>query len=66
MLINDFLKFSSATFPNDSLVKMAINVRFKVKIIRKKGNDTFTKNKGTMIDENEVATTQAKITNFKF
>ena len=66
MLINDFLKFSSATFPKDSLVKMAINDRFKAKIIRKKGSDTFTKNKGTMIDENEVASTQAKITNFKF
>ena len=65
MLINDFLKFNSATFPNESLVKIAMNDKFKAKIIRKKGNDILTKNSGTMIDENEVAITQAKIIIFR-
>jgi len=63
--MNDFLKFNSATFPNESLVKIAINAKFKLKITRKNGNEILTKNSGTMIDENEVATTQAKIIIFK-
>jgi len=63
--MNDFLKFNSATFPNESLVKIAINAKFKPKITRKNGNEILTKNSGTMIDENEVATTQAKIIIFK-
>jgi len=63
--MNDFLKFNSATFPNESLVKIAINAKFKAKIIRKNGNEILTRNRGTMIDENEVATTQAKIIIFR-
>jgi len=63
--MNDFLKFNSATFPNESLVKIAINAKFKPKITRKNGNEILTKKRGTMIDENEVATTQAKIIIFK-
>ena len=63
--MNDFLKFNSATFPNESLVKIAINAKFKLKITRKNGNEILTKNSGTMIDENEVAITQAKIIIFK-
>jgi len=63
--MNDFLKFNSATFPNESLVKIAINDKFRAKIARKNGNDTLTRNSGTMIDENEVAITQAKIIIFK-
>ena len=63
--MNDFLKFNSATFPNESLVKIAINAKFKAKIIRKNGNEILTRNRGTIIDENEVATTQAKIIIFK-
>ena len=66
MLTNDFRKFSSATFPNDSLVKMAINPMFKAKIRRKNGNEILTKKRGTIMDENEVAMTQAKIISFKF
>ena len=66
ILTNDFLKLSSATFPKESLVKIAMNPRFKTKIIRKNGNEILTKNKGTIIDEKEVATTQAKITNLRF
>ena len=57
MLTNDFLKFSSATFPNERRVKMAMNDKFSAKIARKNGNDTLTRNSGTMIDENEVAIT---------
>ena len=65
MLTNDFLKFSSATFPNESLVKIAMNDKFSAKIMRKNGNEILTRNSGTMIDENDVANTQAKIIIFR-
>ncbi len=59
MLINDFLKLSSATLPNDNLVKIAMNERFNANIIKKNVNEIFVRNKGIIIEENEVAKTQA-------
>ena len=65
MLINDFLKFSSAASPKDSLVKMPINRIFMVKISRKNGQDSLTKNSGISMDVNDVATIHEKIIFFK-
>jgi len=59
MLINDFLKLSSAILPKDNFVKIAMNERFNANIIKKNVNEIFVRNKGIIIEENEVAKTQA-------
>ena len=53
MLINDFIKFTSATFPNESFVKTPTNRMFNTKIRMKNIKDTLTRNNGIRMEEKE-------------
>lgn len=66
MLTNDFFKFSSARLPKESLVKMPINIIFKTTIEIKNDGEPFSRNKGIMMEDKEVAIIQEKIIVFKF
>ena len=61
MLINDFLKFNWASFPNESFAKKVMNKIFSMKIIKKNDHDNFTKKSGIKIAEKVVATIHEKI-----
>jgi len=63
--MNDFFKFISATFPNDSLANINTKVIFNKNTIMKKSQDRSLRNNGIAIEKTDVATTHEKMIFFK-
>ena len=61
MLINDFVRLSSATLPKDNLAKILTNRIFNTKITRKNGNDMLLRNNGIATEKADVAITHEKM-----
>ena len=61
MLINEFFKLTTVSFPNESLAKTVTKVIFNKNTIMKKSHEISGRNKGMAIEKAEVATTHEKI-----
>lgn len=65
MLMKDLLRWISETLAKVSLMKMATNVIFKMKIATKKAKLISTTNNGIMMDVRDEASIQEKMIRFR-
>ena len=59
--MKDFVKFSSVTFPNESLANTNTKMIFNKNTTKKKYQDISLRNNGIAIENTEVAITHEKI-----